>query len=176
MKKYILFLLTGLISHIAFALETSKDSSIFTQKRNDTLVNTNKETPVMSENYYEIILFVADQQKSKNFYSLIFQKQPDLDVSGMTEFNLADNLKLGLMPESGKAKMFADKMPLPSSGNGIPRCELYIHTGNVEELFNLAIKAGAKEISKIQDRDWGDTVGYVADLDGHIIAFARQTN
>lgn len=129
----------------------------------------------MSKKYYEIILFVADQQKSKDFYSKIFQKQPDLDVLGMTEFNLADNLKLGLMPDSGKAKMLAGKIPSPSSGNGIPRCELYIHTGNIEELFDLAIKAGAKEISKIQDREWGDTVGYVADLDGHIIAFARQS-
>ncbi len=130
----------------------------------------------MKLNKAEIILYVADQQKSRDFYSVVLQKQPSLDVPGMTEFDLADNLKLGLMSENGIAKILAGKTPHPSTGNGIPRCELYLHTDNLEESFNLAIKNGAKEISKIQDRDWGDTVGYVADPDGHIIAFAKRKN
>lgn len=124
---------------------------------------------------YEIILYVADQQKSRDFYSAILQKQPTLDVQGMTEFNLCEGLKLGLMPEKGIAKILLDKTPHPETGNGIPRCELYILSDNIEEPYNRAIAAGAKEVSKIQDRDWGDSVGYVADFDGHIIAFARHT-
>ena len=67
-----------------------------------------------------------------------------------------------------------DKTPHPNSGNGIPRCELYILLENIEEVFNKAIQAGATEISPIQDRDWGDSVGYLADFDGHIIAFAKR--
>jgi catechol 2,3-dioxygenase-like lactoylglutathione lyase family enzyme len=123
---------------------------------------------------FEIILYVSDQQKSRDFYSAILQKQPCLDVPGMTEFILADNLKLGLMPEDGIAKILLDKTPHPGAGNGIPRCELYIHTDSLEETYNIAKAAGAKEISKIQDRDWGDIVGYVSDFDGHIIAFAKR--
>lgn len=128
----------------------------------------------MSINQYQIILYVADQQKSKNFYSVILQKSPDLDVPGMTEFILADNLKLGLMPENGIAKILLDKTPHPNKGNGIPRCELYLIVDNIEEVFTLAKKSGAKEISKIQNRDWGDSVGYISDFDGHIIAFAER--
>ena len=128
----------------------------------------------MSITQFEIILFVADQQRSSEFYSIILQKQPVLDVSGMTEFLLADNLKLGLMPENGIAKILSHKTPHPRKGNGIPRCELYLLVDNIEELFALAIKSGAKEISQIQPRDWGDTVGYVSDFDGHIIAFANR--
>lgn len=124
--------------------------------------------------HYEIILYVADQQKSKDFYSVILNKIPSLDVPGMTEFILTENLKLGLMPENGIAKILLDKTPHPSTGNGIPRCELYIVLDNLEETFELAKKAGAIEISAIQDRDWGDRVGYLADLDGHIIAFAKR--
>lgn len=123
----------------------------------------------------EIILYVADQNRSKEFYSKILDLQPVLDVPGMTEFILNENLKLGLMPESGIAKILGDKTPHPSKGNGIPRCELYLHTENIEESYNTAIQNGAKEISNIQDRDWGDTVGYVADFDGHIIAFAKKS-
>lgn len=123
---------------------------------------------------YEIILYVADQQKSRDFYSIILNKKPSLDVPGMTEFTLTESLKLGLMPENGIAKILSDKTPHPSSGNGIPRCELYILIDNLEETYNQAVKAGAKEISSIQDRDWGDRVGYLADFDGHIIAFAKR--
>jgi hypothetical protein len=37
------------------------------------------------------------------------------------------------------------------------------------------ILATAKEISPILPRDWGDTVCYVSDIDGHIIAFAENS-
>ena len=123
---------------------------------------------------YEFILYVADQHRSRDFYSAVLQKQPTLDVPGMTEFDLAEGLKLGLMPENGIAKILADKTPHPGSGNGIPRCELYILAGAAEESHHRALAAGAKEISPVSDRDWGDRVGYVADPDGHIIAFATR--
>ena len=128
----------------------------------------------MKISFIEIILYVADQLKSRNFYSALLQKQPDLDVPGMTEFYLANNIKLGLMPENGIAKILLDKTPHPGDGSGIPRCELYLYTDNIEEAFEIAKKAGAKEISGIENRDWGDQVGYVADPDGHIIALARR--
>jgi hypothetical protein len=127
----------------------------------------------MKINQFEIILYVADQQKSRDFYAAILQQQPDLDVPGMTEFNLSNGLKLGLMPEHGIARILGNKVPDPATGNGIPRCELYLLTDYCKDIFDRAIKNGAKEISKIQDRNWGDRVGYVSDFDGHIIAFAE---
>ena len=32
---------------------------------------------------------------------------------------------------------------------------------------------GARLVSPVADRDWGDRVGYVADPDGHVIALAQ---
>ena len=128
----------------------------------------------MQINHYEIILYVSDQKRSRDFYSALLAKAPSLDVSGMTEFILSDNLTLGLMPENGIAKILSGKTPHPSSGNGIPRCELYLKVSNPVELCRLAVSLGAREISIVQDRDWGDTAGYVADPDGHIIAFASD--
>jgi len=122
----------------------------------------------------ETILYVSNQQTASEFYERIFRKKPDLDVPGMTEFVLADNFKLGLMPNKGIAKILGGKTPHPDMGNGIPRCELYLYVENIEQEYDNAVKCGAKLISQLADRDWGDKVCYFADPDGHIIAFAEK--
>ncbi|MBX3163270.1 MAG: lactoylglutathione lyase [Bacteroidetes bacterium] len=122
----------------------------------------------------ETILYVNNQEASKEFYQKIFRKNPDLHVPGMTEFNLSENCKLGLMPNKGIAKILSDKTPHPDEGNGIPRCELYLYVEDIKLEYDNAIKSGAKLISPIIDRDWGDKVCYFSDPDGHIIAFAQK--
>ncbi len=124
--------------------------------------------------FIETILYVKDQQASADFYTKLFRQEPDLNVPGMTEFKLAENCSLGLMPNKGIATILLDKTPHPDQGNGIPRCELYFYVENIELEFDHAVKIGAKLISPIADRDWGDRVCYFADLDGHIIAFAQK--
>lgn len=124
----------------------------------------------------ETILYVNDQQASTDFYVKLFRQNPDLNVPGMTEFKLTENCKLGLMPNKGIAKILSDKTPHPDLGNGIPRCELYLYVDNIELEFENATKIGAKLISEIKDRDWGDKACYFADIDGHVIAFAEKLN
>lgn len=115
---------------------------------------------------------MKDLSKSKTFYSSLFELTPSLDVPGMVEFTLATGFKLGLMPETGIAKILCPIMPNPASGNGIPRSELYIKHENHLHYYNNTIKNKAIVISEPAPRDWGDTVSYIADLDGHIIALA----
>lgn len=122
----------------------------------------------------EFILYVANQEQSKNFYKVLLNKEPSLDVPGMTEFLLEENCKLGLMPCDGIAKILGNSIEHPSKGKGIPRCELYISFENPGEVYIRAVKAGAKEISPIEKRNWGDIVGYIADADGHIIAIVQK--
>ncbi|GBD91973.1 glyoxalase-like domain protein [bacterium BMS3Abin04] len=122
----------------------------------------------------EFILYVSDQILSKEFYSKVLELKPILDVPGMTEFTLSENVKLGLMPNDGIAKILTPKAPHPVKGQGIPRCELYLVFDTIEEYFERAIQFGGKEVSPIKQRDWGDIVGYVSDPDGHILAFAKK--
>ena len=122
----------------------------------------------------EFILYVSNQEKSRNFYQILLQQKPSLDVSGMTEFTLNDFVKIGLMPNDGIAKIITPKLPHPTSGIGIPRCELYLQVDNIETIFEEAKQAGATEISPITLRDWGDYVGYISDFDGHVIALATK--
>jgi lactoylglutathione lyase len=125
-------------------------------------------------NHIETILYVRDQERSAGFYQKLLRMAPDVNLPGMTEFNLSNNCKLGLMPNSGIAKILLDKVPHPESGNGIPRCELYLHVDNVQLEYDNALACGATLISDIAERDWGDRVCYFADPDGHIIAFAER--
>lgn len=125
--------------------------------------------------HVEMILYVKDQQKSTLFYEQIFRRSADLNVPGMTEFILNHNCKLGLMPNDGIAKIITSALPHPSLGDGIPRCELYFTLDTIHEEFKNVQKLGATIISPIEPRNWGDTVFYFSDLDGHVIAFAEKT-
>ena len=122
----------------------------------------------------EIILYVTNQELCTDFYTAVLGQRPLLHVPGMTEFAVTGNVKLGLMPNAGIAKILGNKTPNPETGTGIPRCELYLTVENLDAEFDKAINAGAKLISPIAGRNWGDRVGYLADPDGHIIALAEK--
>lgn len=122
----------------------------------------------------EFILYVEDQERSRQFYEDILKIKPALHVPGMTEFEFSAQCKLGLMPNSGIAKILSDHLPHPQSGFGIPRCELYLYVDNVDEAYEQAIQHGAQPVNEPASRNWGDRVGYLADPDGHVIAFAKR--
>lgn len=125
-------------------------------------------------NPVEIILYVKDQHRSRDFYTSLLGLSPRLDVPGMTEIQLNEACVLGLMPESGIAKILGDTVPAPASASGIPRCELYLFCEDTEQMLANAIVLGAIKISSSKVRDWGHTVAYCADPDGHILAFAKE--
>src|SRR5690606_3048297 len=120
------------------------------------------------------ILYVIDQAASREFYSRILGMEPVLDVPGMTEFKFSDCFTLGLMPHSSINKILQGKTEDPASGSGIPRCELYLYVDDTEAEYQNAVALNAKVLSAPADRDWGDRAFYLADPDGHIVAFAKQ--
>ena len=117
---------------------------------------------------------VKDQQKSTEFYSKVFNQLPVLNVPGMTEFQINEFCKLGIMPNSGISKIICPIVPHPQLGNGIPRCELYLTVDDVDFDANRLLDFGAKLISPPYPRDWGDYVCYLADLDGHVLALSKK--
>ncbi len=122
----------------------------------------------------EFILYVADQNSSKVFYEQLLDIEPNLHVPGMTQFQLSDGVVLGLMPEKGIARIIDGSMPHPADGSGIPRCEIYLRVKDAERCMRRALALGVQVVDELKNRDWGDKVGYVADPDGHIIAFAQK--
>jgi len=118
------------------------------------------------------ILFVRDQAASAAFYAAALDRAPTLDVPGMTELELTESSVLGLMPERGIVRLLGDTIVDPARAEGAPRAELYLVVEDADACHRRAITAGARELSAVAPRDWGHRAGYVADPDGHVIAFA----
>ena len=121
----------------------------------------------------EFILYVSNQNSSKEFYERVLLLSPTLHVPRMTEFALAQHCKLGLMPASGIAQIITPAAPHPNLAAGVPRCEVYLKVTDAQPYLTRALQAGATLVSELQSRNWGDKAGYVMDADGHILAFAE---
>lgn len=117
------------------------------------------------------ILYVGDQAKSRDFYALALGMAPRLDVPGMTEFELGPGCVLGLMPEKG-IKRLLPGLPDPEADRAGVRAELYLTVPDPEACHVRALAAGARELSPLGPRDWGDKAAYSLDPDGHVLAFA----
>jgi uncharacterized protein len=120
------------------------------------------------------ILYVADQARATAFYAAALDLAPTLDVPGMTEFELGGDAVLGLMPVAGICRLLGEALPDPAAATGVPRAELYVLVADAAIAYARALVAGAREMSPVQPRDWGDRVGYALDLDGHVLAFAQR--
>lgn len=120
-----------------------------------------------------LILYVSDQARATVFYRQALDQAPRLDVPGMTEFELGPGAVLGLMPETGIRQLLGPKLPDPSASQ-TPRAELYLRVEDPEAAHARALAAGARELSPVRPRNWGDRAGYVLDPDQHVLAFASQ--
>ena len=74
-----------------------------------------------------MIIYVQDQEKSKQFYKQLLGLKPYLDAPGMTEFQFNNNSTLGIMPEDGIVRLLDGKIQNPKEARGIPRSEIYIY-------------------------------------------------
>ncbi|MEW5765492.1 MAG: VOC family protein [Acidobacteriota bacterium] len=119
-----------------------------------------------------LILYVADQARSADFYRKALAAEPCLDVPGMTEFDLGHGVVLGLMPERGIRRLLGDRIPDPAAAGGIPRAELYLRVEDPAACLDRAVGAGARLLDPVRARDWGHRAGYCLDPDGHVLAFA----
>jgi uncharacterized protein len=122
----------------------------------------------------QFILYVADQAAATAFWTAVLGQSPSLDAPGMTEFTLTQGTVLGLMPEAGIRALLGPALPDPASGRGVPRCELYLVVNDPGGHHARALAAGARELSPLRQRNWGDSAAYSLDLDGHVIAFASR--
>lgn len=125
----------------------------------------------MKPNQTFFVLYVKDQQKSTEFYTKVLGEEPILNVPGMTEFDLGNGAFLGLMPEKGVESLLNLEQ---FSKTKSPKSEVYFVVENAEKLHKRALENGAKELSPLLPRSWGQKVAYSLDSDGYVLAFAEE--
>lgn len=112
-------------------------------------------------------LIVKDAFKALDFYEKAFGADVKTKITGPqgrimhAEFKIGDSV-LMLTEEENMPGM---KGPLMLGGSPI---SLLIYTKNVDEFFQRAIRAGAKQERPIQDEFFGDRMGSVSDGFGYI--------
>ncbi|MBI3148372.1 MAG: glyoxalase [Betaproteobacteria bacterium] len=118
------------------------------------------------------ILYVRDQEAATRFYEAVLARAPSLHVPGMTEFPLPGGAVLGLMPEAGIKRLLGEALPDPATARGVPRAELYLRVTDALAYHRRALHAGARELSGLERRSWGDCAAYSLDPDHHVLVFA----
>ena len=113
------------------------------------------------------ILYVKDVKATLDFYTTAFDmKQKMLHESGSygeldTGATILAFSSMELMKQLGKSPKVANA--------GAPSFEIAFETDDVAAGLKKAVSAGAKLVQKSTEMPWGQTVGYVSDLDGFLV-------
>jgi catechol 2,3-dioxygenase-like lactoylglutathione lyase family enzyme len=112
---------------------------------------------------YRIALPASDLQRSRAFYEQVLGMDADDTVPSRLYFHCGEFI-VAVIDMSSRP---ADVHPLPG--------DLYVATGELDEVFRRAVAAGAAITSAIEVRPWGERSFYCADPDGYRLCFVDES-
>ncbi len=117
------------------------------------------------------VFAVQDLAVSRKFYQDVFGWPINLEFPVLVSFKMSSNIELMLYDKDAFARN-TGQMPVFATENSTSSTELYFHVDDIEEVIRKLEKAGARVLSELKPRDWGDKVAYYADPDGNVLAVA----
>lgn len=127
----------------------------------------------MKANLSLIILAVSDLSRSLSFYRRVFAWRQTVDTPRYVEFALPNGLRLGLYQRESFALNVA-QTPLTVPPGELTPTEIYFQTDDLPGLIARLEQIGARKLSPLALRDWGDEAAYFADPDGNVVVIARS--
>lgn len=121
-----------------------------------------------------VILAVSDVRRSVAFYQAALGWQPVLDAGVYVEFALEAGLRFGIYQREGFGRN-AGQVPTAVPDGGLAPTELYLYVDDLPGAVERMSAAGARVLSTVQRRDWGDDAAYFADPDGNVLVLARPS-
>src|ERR1051325_10730623 len=119
-----------------------------------------------------VILYVKDVAASLAFYEAAFglSKRFFQDDGGKAYGELeTGTTRLGFS-SLALAKDILKQAPITSSPTSTPLAEeIAFTTTDVQAVYARALKAGAIALAEPTQTPWGQVVGYVRDIDGHLV-------
>ena len=119
-----------------------------------------------------VILAVSDLDRATRFYQETFGWTQIVATPVYVEFTVPDKLRLGLYERASFSRN-TTITPIEPTESGITGTEIYLYTTNFDLLMERLKHNGARQLSPLQERSWGEEVVYFADPDGNVLALAR---
>jgi catechol 2,3-dioxygenase-like lactoylglutathione lyase family enzyme len=119
-----------------------------------------------------VILAVADLSRAVRFYRAAFAWPLREETPVYAEFALPAGQRLGLYERAAFARLIG-RAPAEAPASGVTGTELYFYPDDVDAAADRLVTAGARRLSGLARRDWGDEAAYFADPDGNVLVVAR---
>ncbi len=121
------------------------------------------------------ILAVSDLSRAVAFYREAFGWEQLVEVPVYAEFALPGGMRLGLYERQGFGRN-TGQVPARIAERQLAPTELYFHVDDIQSAIDRLARAGARCLSPLAPRDWGDEAAYFADPDGNVLVVARPIN
>ena len=119
-----------------------------------------------------VILAVPDLALAVRFYRAAFGWDQVVDAPSYAEFSHPGGQRLGLYQREGFA-LNVGRAPFRVPEGALAPTELYFYADDLEAALHRLIEAGAKCLSPLAARDWGDEAAYFEDPCGNVLVLAR---
>jgi catechol 2,3-dioxygenase-like lactoylglutathione lyase family enzyme len=123
----------------------------------------------------QVIFAVSDVARSAEFYERAFgwPRNPLVDYTNYVELLPPDGGAVGVYERGGYAGEVGAE-PVEPGGAGVAPGYLYLRVEDVEATVAALGQAGARALSPLAERAWGERAAWFADPDGNVIAVAQR--
>ncbi|AKU93219.1 GNAT family N-acetyltransferase [Vulgatibacter incomptus] len=118
------------------------------------------------------IFAVNHLPRAVRFYDLAFGWEKSVNEPAYVEYTLPEGRRVGLYDRVAFGRN-TGRIPAAVAEGEIAPCELYLHVDDPEPALRSLAQAGARPLSGLEPRPWGDEAAYFADPDGNVIVVAR---
>lgn len=115
---------------------------------------------------------MTDLPRSVQFYRDAFGWTSPVGTPTYTEFSVPGGMRLGLYRRESFA-LNTGRTPWRVPEAELAPTELYLHVPDVPSAIARIERAGARLLSPLSPREWGDEAAYFADPDGNVLVLAR---
>ena len=115
------------------------------------------------------ILYVSNLAATLTFYEKAFGFEPGISIEGQYAELKTGTTTLAFAQEDFVKTLTNQPFTPADASKPAPPVELGFVTDAVQVDFDRAIAAGAIEVKKPEMKPWGQTVGYVRDLNGFLV-------
>jgi predicted enzyme related to lactoylglutathione lyase len=119
-----------------------------------------------------VILAVEDLARAARFVREAFGWTATVEVPVYVEWELPGGFRFGVYERGAYGRNPGAEAWLPPAG-ALQGTELYLYADDLPAACERVVAAGARPLSPLAPRGWGDEVAYFAAPDGWLLALAR---